>query len=336
MIVNMRYFALVITLIALGCSGDDTPSSDNPDPTDPKDPVLEHIFLADPTIFYEDGTYYLYGTSQGNLESKGLGFLVFTSSNLTDWEGPSGNASGFALRVQGAFGSQGFWAPQILKYNDMHYMAYTANEKIGIATGNSPAGPFTNSGTSIDDSINQIDPFIFIDDDGKKYLYHVRFNNGNRIYVAELNDDLGSIKEETLTEVISAEEQWENTQNLDWPVAEGATVFKENGIYYLIYSANDFRNPDYAVGYATSDNPFGPWEKSDLNPIIHGDDIGESGVGHGDLFRDENNSLKYVLHTHFSSNAVHPRMSGIIELEFVNGELIAKPETFELLERLVD
>ena len=333
----MNFIGKFIIICILGsfiaCSGDD---KSQPDPVEPIEPVSENIYLADPTIYFENGTYYLYGTSQGDLKNRGNGYLVFTSDDLMNWEGPSGNLSGFALRDQSAFGSEGFWAPQILKQEEKYLMAYTANEKIGIAESESPLGPFTNSGNSINGDLDQIDPFIFIDDDGKKYLFHVRLDNGNRIYVAEMEDDLGGIKTETLTEVISAEEDWENTENATWPVAEGPTVFKNNDTYYLIYSANDFRNPDYAVGYATSDNLMGPWTKSESNPLIHGDDIGKSGAGHGDLFWDENNRMQYVLHTHFSENSVHPRKTGIIELNVEDGNIVAKTDSFRFLERTIE
>ena len=87
------------------------------------------------------------------------------------------------------------------------------------------------------------------------------------IYVAELNDDLMSIKPGTLTKATLAGEEWENTARVEWPVTEGPTVLKKNNRYYLLYSANDFRNPDYAVGYAVSESPLGPWKKAEGNPI---------------------------------------------------------------------
>src|SRR5690606_32445612 len=130
-----------------------------------------------------------------------------------------------------------------------------------------PLGPFTNDGTALDAPVKQIDPFIFFDN-GKAYIYHVRLQDGNRIFVAEMTGDLTAIKSETLRECIYAEEDWENTENAGWSVAEGPTVVKKDGLYYLLYSANDFRNPDYAVGYAVSDSPLGPWEKPENNPII--------------------------------------------------------------------
>lgn len=298
--------------------------------------ALKDIFLADPTIFYNEGIYYLYGTTTGNTPLKGDGFQVYTSSDQKNWKGPAGAQSGLALKKGDAFGTQGFWAPQILKYNTLFYMIYTANENIAVATSISPLGPFKNATKKpLIASVKQIDPFVFIDDDGKKYLYHVRLTNGNRIFVAEINDDLLSIKPETLTECISAQLPWENTQNVNWPVAEGPTVFKKEGIYYLIYSANDFRNPDYAVGYATSKSPLGPWVKSTTSPIISRNLIGENGTGHGDLFLDKNNQLQYIFHTHFSDTSEAPRKTAVIKMNFIkkeqNLQLKAKKKSFRFL-----
>ncbi len=299
-------------------------------------PVIKDIFLADPTIFYNEDTYYLYGTTTGNTPLNGEGFQVYTSSDQKNWKGPVGAQGGLALKKGDAFGSQGFWAPQILKFNNQFYMIYTANENIAVATSNSPLGPFKNAFKEpLAASVKQIDPFVFIDDNGKKYLYHVRLTNGNRIFVAELNDDLLSIKPETLTECIAAELQWENSQNVEWSVAEGPTVMKKEDLYYLIYSANDFRNPDYAVGYATSKSPLGPWEKSKTNPIISRNLIGENGTGHGDLFLDKNNQMQYVVHTHYNTTKEAPRKAAIIEMNFVEKEqkieLEAKKESFRFL-----
>lgn len=297
----------------------------------PVSTVPKNIFVADPTIFYNDGTYYLYGTTTGNI-ANGEGFLVYTSSDLQKWSEPKGAQNGLALKKGDSYGDKGFWAPQILKYNNKFYMMYTANENIAIASSDSPLGPFKNeSKKPVFETGNQIDPFIFIDADGKKYLYFVRLTNGNRIFVAELNDDLQSIKTETLTECISGTLPWENTENTNWPVTEGPTVLKHNGLYYMIYSANDFRNPDYAVGYATSQSPFGPWEKSIGSPIISKKNTGYNGVGHGDIFWDKANTMHYVLHTHFNETEVSPRKAAIIDVEFAGKELKATSNSFRFL-----
>lgn len=297
----------------------------------PLETVSRNIFVADPTIFYSKGTYYLYGTTTGNI-ANGEGFLVYTSSDLKKWSGPSGAQNGLALKKGDSFGDKGFWAPQVLEYNKKFYMIYTANENIAIASSDSPLGPFKNeSKKPIIETGNQIDPFIFIDEDGKKYLYHVKLTNGNRIFVAEINDDLQSIKPETLTGCISGTLPWENTENTAWPVTEGPTVLRYNGLYYLIYSANDFRNPDYAVGYATSKSPLGPWEKSKNSPIISRKNVNQNGIGHGDVFWDQNKKMYYVLHTHFSTTEVSPRKAGMISVDFEGEELKADPKSFVFL-----
>ena len=169
------------------------------------------IYLADPTVFKDEGTYYLYGTKQDS-NIKGEGFLVYSSKDNQHWSGPVGVKDGFALKKGDAFGDKGFWAPQVFKRNSKYYMVYTANENIAVATSDSPLGPFTNNMKTLDAPVKQIDPFVFFDN-GKAYLYHVRLQNGNRIFVAEMNDDLQSIKPETLRECIHAEENWENTEN---------------------------------------------------------------------------------------------------------------------------
>ena len=291
----------------------------------------DQIYLADPTIFLNEGTYYLYGT-KGDNTIEGEGFLVYTSQDLKTWKGPAGINGGFALKKGDAFGTKGFWAPQVFKYDSKYYMAYTANEHIAIATSESPLGPFVNDKKALEAPVKQIDPFIFFDD-GKAYLFHVRLQNGNRIFVAEMTSDLKQIKTETLTECITAEKGWENTQNVDWPVSEGPTVIKKDNLYYLLYSANDFRNPDYAVGYATSESPLGPWIKSKTNPIISKENLGLNGTGHGDLFLDKNGMLNYVLHTHLSDSVVAPRKTALVKVNLNAEGIRVMPQSFEFLKK---
>lgn len=299
-----------------------------------KDPTS--IYFADPCIFYFNGQYYLYGTTEENANN---GFIVYTSKDLRGWR-KSTAQEGYALKKSEAFGRSGFWAPQIFQHKDTFYMAYVANENIAVAKATNPAGPFTQQIIKqLDAPVKQIDPFVFTDDDGKKYLYHVRLTNGNRIFVAEMKDDYSSIKPETLKECITATEQWENTKNVSWPVAEGPTVIKHNGLYYMFYTANDFRNPDYAVGYATATSPYGPWKKYAGNPIISRSLLGINGTGHGDLFNDQKGNLLYVLHTHFNESTTGPRRTAVIKLKFVKDaqtgvdKVVAEKESFYFLQK---
>jgi beta-xylosidase len=101
---------------------------------------------------------------------------------------------------------------------------------------------------------------------------------------------------------------------------EGPTVIKLDGVYYLFYSANDYRSIDYAVGYATSNSPMGPWTKNENSPIIHRSIVGENGSGHGDIFTDKAGNYYYVYHVHASKTNVAPRKTRIIPLHMEKNE----------------
>jgi beta-xylosidase len=269
------------------------------------------IFLADPTVFKDKGMYYLYGTGSNQ------GFPVYASNDLESWKPAKESAGGLALTRGEAFGTAGFWAPQIVAYKGIYYMAYTANEQIAIAKASSPAGPFRqDKAIALSGSGKQIDPFLFFDEDGKVYLYHVKLQHGNRIFVTEMKPDLSDVVTGTEKECIAGADEWENTAKTDWPVTEGPTVLKHKNTYYLIYSANDFRNKDYAVGYATAASPLGPWKKYEANPVISRHTIGYNGTGHGDVFFDKKDQMYYVMHTHRSEDKVSPRATGMLRLAF--------------------
>ena len=288
------------------------------------------ICLADPTIFKDNGMYYLYGTGSSD------GFWVYQSPDLKKWTGSVGKRNGHALLKGDSYGTKGFWAPQIFKHNGKYYMAYTADEHIAIAESDSPLGPFTQKVKKpLSGPGKQIDPYIFKDTDGSLYLFHVRLQNGNRIFVARLKNDLSDIEENTARECISGEQPWENTENVKWPVTEGPTVLKLNGLYYLFYSANDFRNIDYAVGYATAKSPMGPWKKYEHNPILSRALIGQNGTGHGDFFTGDAGQLYYVFHTHHTNTEVGKRKTAIIKAAFtksIPNTLVMDKNSFYFLE----
>ncbi len=282
-----------------------------------------YIKLGDPTIFYSNETYYLYGTGSKN------GFEVYVSKDKKHWSGPAGVQEGFALRKEDVYGDHGFWAPQVFEYKNMFYMAYTANEHVAIAQSESPLGPFEQKiKKPIQSGFKQIDPFVFIEGE-KIYLYYVKVANGaNRIFVSELNSDFSVLKNSSPVQCIEATKQWENVENANWSVTEGPSVFKLNSKYYLIYSANHFKSVDYSVGYAVADSPFGPWKKSGEGPILNRKFVNLNGTGHGDIFKDED-GWNYVFHTHFSDKKVNPRKTAIIQVNWNDGEKGYKELTFK-------
>lgn len=273
------------------------------------------LFYADPTIYVDNGKYYLTGT--GGRRGGPSGFNVLESEDLKNWTLPAGASdSVYMILTQGdrTYGTRGFWAPQIFKIDETYYLTYTANEQTVMAQSKSVLGPYRQKEVApIDGSEKNIDSYIFKDDDGKFYLYHVRFNRGNYLWVAEFDLRSGKIKPETLTKCFDQTESWEATPNYESsPILEGPSVLKLEDKFYLFYSANHFRNIDYSVGYAVADSPYGPWSKQKESPIIHRSIVGENGSGHGDFFEGLDGQLYYVYHVHFDQQQISPRRTRII------------------------
>ena len=157
-----------------------------------------------------------------------------------------------------------------------------------------------------------IDNSLFIADDGIPYLFFDRFNDGLNIWVAELEEDLITIKKQTLHPCIHVSQEWEKV----WPrVNEGAFVTKHNGMYYMTYSANSYESPFYGVGCATATSIMGEWTKYPDNPLLQkpGNLVG---VGHSALFRDKKENLRIVFHAHHDDKNIHPRKMYIGKVEF--------------------
>lgn len=271
---------------------------------------------ADPYILKYNGKYYLYGTGGND------GIRVYQSDDMVSWSNAVGAVNGYALHKDHVWGDKWFWAPEVYFLNGKFYMFYSAEEKISVAESNSPLGPFTQSATDMKpfhETIKEIDTHLFIDDDGKKYLYFVRFTNGNEIWVAELNDDLRSIKENTLVRCLGTSQNWEKSTLEPYPnskVNEGPFILKHNGWYYLTYSANHYANPNYGVGYATSKSPLGPWTKYSGNPVLIGNDS-IKGTGHHSFVTLSDGCRYIVYHSHLNTTTVQPRKLAIDRYEFI-------------------
>ena len=261
--------------------------------------------IADPFVLYHEGKYYAYGTRVN-------GFEVYISDDLKHWKRNETKS----LSPENSWGARWYWAPEVyyVKSKNLFYMFYSVDEHICAAISTSPEGPFVQREKKpIVADEKGIDTSLFIDDDGTPYLYYVRFTDGNVIWVAEMNDDLTSIKKETLTKCISVTDEWEKKQA---KVTEGPSLLKKGDTYYLIYSANHYESKDYAVGYATATSPKGPWTKYSGNPILRRDkeaakSVGLVGTGHGAPFVCADGSYKYIFHAHASETSVGPRTSYI-------------------------
>jgi len=297
---------LVLSLIAQvsSCKDDDLDTE-----TDGADSEITKVPLGDPFIMLHEGTYYAYGTLSND------GIAVFVSDDLRIWQVPSEAPAGLALRKSDVWADRWFWAPEVYHVNEKFYMYYSADEHICVATSDSPLGPFTQEVLKpmIEDE-KCIDNSLFIDDDGKPYLFFDRFNDGLNIWMAELEDDLMTLKTETMAKCINVSQAWEEV----WPrVNEGAFVIKHNNTYYMTYSANSYESPFYGIGFATASSITGPWIKYDQNPILQ--KPGELvGVGHSAMFTDKDGNLRIVFHAHNNKERIHPRHMYISTVRFEN------------------
>jgi hypothetical protein len=225
-------------------------------------PLLEG-FTADPSIRVFGDTYYLYPTSD-KPHWQTTDFSVWTSKNLVDWK-----KERMVLDVVHdlKWGNIEAWAPDAIERNGKYYFFFCARGEIGVASADSPAGPFVDAlggpllrkGSGIDS--NTIDPYPFIDDDGQAYLF---YGNGRLANVYKLKPDMVS---------------------LDGPPAaialkdfrEGIVVFKRAGKYYFMWSIDDARSPGYRVGWGVADSPMGPVTSPADNFIVlqrHGAAVG--------------------------------------------------------------
>ena len=235
-------------------------------------PILSG-FHADPEILYSRQTkrYYIYPTSDGFPGWGGSYFKVFSSRNLKEWKEERVILD---MKKDVSWANGNAWAPCIEekeidgKYKYFFY--YSANsvtnkgKQIGVATANSPTGPFTDSGKPIITSSpvgqgQQIDVDVFTDPtSGKSYLY---WGNGY-MAGAELNNDMLSVKEETIT-VMTPKGGTLQT----YAFREAPYVFFRKGVYYFLWSVDDTGSPNYHVAYGTSTSPLGPIKVA-KNPVI--------------------------------------------------------------------
>jgi hypothetical protein len=259
-------------------------------------PVLEGYY-ADPEILYSNKTkkYYLYPTSDGFDGWSGKYFKTFSSTNLVDWKD---EGKIITLGKDVTWADRNAWAPCIIekevkKGQYKYYYYFTAAQKIGVAVSDNPTGPFKDSGKPIvatrpegQKGGQEIDPDVFRDPvSGKFYLY---WGNGYAA-VAELNADMVTIKPETV-KVITPTKSYN----------EGTYVFYRKGTYYLTWSENDTRSPDYQVHYATSKSPLGPWTVPAENLVLTKDaNAGIYGTGHHSVLQVPGKDEWYIVYHRF-------------------------------------
>ncbi len=232
------------------------------------------------------------------------------------------------------------------------------NFRIGVAVADKPTGPFIdlNNKPVFDPGYPTIDADVFFDNGGKAYLYYSRvaythpveseIANWARkrgwykeieeswVYGVELKPDFsGVIGEPVLllrppVKLDDKQSEWESRSVTEHEVnrrwTEGSVTFKKDGIYYIMYSANYFGGQYYAVGYATSRSPLGPFTKASNNPVLQKNtDKGGivSGTGHNSITYSLDGKEMYCVYHARTTKTGDERVVFIDRMTVKNGKI---------------
>ncbi len=232
-----------------------------------QNPIIQTHFTADPAPMVFNDTVYLY-TSHDEDSTVNNFFTMYdwrcySSTDMVNWTDHGAVASLKDLHWNTR--TNGAWAPQCIARNGKFYLYVPIHgEGISVLVSGSPTGPFTDPlGKRLIESDHlwqDIDPTVFIDDDGQAYLYW-----GNpKLWYVKLNEDMisydrtigenGIVSVEMTTSAVGSKEGKDG--NVRTLYTEGPWFFKRNNIYYMIYAAAGI--PEY-IAYSTASSPVGPW-----------------------------------------------------------------------------
>lgn len=252
-------------MLSCGGGGGDTAAPTAPPVTPP--PTSSLGDYPDPFLLDDGGSYYAYATNAGNRNVQ-----VSRSQDLHSWQ-PLPDA----MPVLPAWAEHRFglvWAPEVLKLGSRYLLYYTARDVasgkqcVGVAEAAQPAGPYADprsaplvcqvaEGGTIDASPLQAGSEL--------YLYFK--NDGNccgmptSLYAQRLSADGLSVQGDPVR-LLTNQAAWEGA------VIEAPTMWVHDGRYHLFYSAGNYADTSYAVGYALCDTPLGPCLRAGNGPIL--------------------------------------------------------------------
>ena len=254
------------------------PPTPTPPPGGNQNPALPGKY-ADPHGTKFGTTFYIYPTTDGIPGWGATSFKAFSSPNMVDW-----TDRGVILNLANVgWCHANAWAPAMVQRGSTYYFYFSACQSIGVASSNSPTGPFTDLKGSALVTPGQfggqsIDPMVFVDTDGQYYLY---FGQGE-MNVVRLNADMKSFNG-TPTNIAPS------------GYNEGTFVFKRNGTYYFMWSENDTRSEDYRVAYGTATSPMGPITKRGVI-LSKNTALGILGTGHHSVIATSGGQYYIVYH----------------------------------------
>jgi xylan 1,4-beta-xylosidase len=240
---------------------------------------------GDVTVIKEGGKYYMYCSGGG----------AWISEDLLNWS---------FQRVANVP-----VAPHVVKYNGAFYMAGNDGTRNGVQSAegvvykaDNPLGPFVslgpwkNPGWVAEGWNGAFDIDIFVDDDGKPYLYYPgRGVSGIFVVPLDPNDLTKFAGKPKHLFAFDSSHTWERYGDMnEYPgVAwiEGPWLQKYKGTYYLEYSASGTQWRTYAEGYYTAKSPLGPFTYAPNNPLLRKTEGLVTGPAHGSIVEGPDGNL---------------------------------------------
>ncbi len=166
-------------------------------------------------------------------------FVKEKMPGILEMFGPEAVESGTSLEVPSLL-----YAPDCIFKNGKYYLYFCmSDESEGVAVSDSPVGPFTNP---VQLPIGEIDPAVFVDEDGSAYLYWGQFYSKG----VRLNDDMVSLDPEKIAyNLVTEQEHYFH---------EGSSMRKIGDTYYYVFADIEHGKPT-SLGYATGASPLGPF-----------------------------------------------------------------------------
>jgi hypothetical protein len=254
-------------------------------------PLWEHIPDGEPRVFEHNGEKRVYIYGSHDIEKTrycGKNYVVWSApvDDLTDWI-----YHGISYETQ--YEDSILFAPDVVKKGDTYYL-YAA-ERFGslvvVASSKNPWGPFENP---VETKLG-FDPGVLVDDDGRVYAYWG--GCAAPCYIAELEDDMATIKEGTLVENPMGHSTcpWNPVDDGHISLIDGffeaSSPRKVMGKYVYIYSKRyEIPVPELGVyepcnaflSYKISDSPFGPFhDGGDIS--FNGGEILHDSEGNGTM-----------------------------------------------------
>ena len=232
---------------------------------------------ADPAVVLFKGEYYLFA-------SHGAGYFV--SEDLVNWEFIETD-----LEKQPQFR---LFAPATMVLGDRLYLAHS--EGGDIMYSENPRDP--DSWVNLGHPYVWNDPALFLDDDGKVYMFD-GLSDVAPLRVARLDPDNGMALLEGPVDIFQSDKDSRgferrgdcNEINDRNPHLEGPWMLKSGGKYYLTYAVPGTEYAAYCDGCAVADAPMGPYRYAESSPAVYKATGFMRGCGHGCLFADKNGNL---------------------------------------------